>query len=35
MYKVDGLSKLSDYASALEADSPEIDCNIKSITIIL
>ena len=31
MYKVDGLSKLSDYASALEVDSPEIDCKIKSI----
>ena len=31
MYKVDGLSKLSDYASALEAANPEIDCKITSI----
>ena len=31
MYKVDGLSKLSDYAIALGAANPEIDCNITSI----
>ena len=31
MYKVDGLSKLSEYASALEAANPEIYCKITSI----
>ena len=31
MYKVEGLKKLSDYANALGAASPEIDCDITSI----
>lgn len=31
MYKVDGLSKLSDYASVLGVANPEIDCKITSI----
>ena len=31
MYKVDGLTKLSDYASVLGVANPEIDCKITSI----